>query len=303
MAGIAAERTLPAFAAVPFPGRQPRGHGRGIEPRRNVPGHLATSKSVYIDRTGYDARDRAAQRVLLFPDTFTRYFAPQVAVAAVRVLRAAGYAVELPPRPVCCGLTWVSTGQLGVARRVLRRTVGVLGPYAAAGVPIVGLEPSCTAALRTDLPELLAGTPEAEPVAAAVRTLAEALADTDLDRWLPAGPLAGRVAVGQVHCHQRSVLGPDADAVLLDRLGLADRRSDGCRGLAGNFGFERGHWEISQAVAADRLYPALQAADPDAVLLADGFSCRTQIAQGTGRPARHLAELLAELLPATSPPP
>src|SRR5262249_17941077 len=186
----------------------------------------------------------------------------------------------------------------------MRRTARILAPYAAAGVPVVGLEPSCTAALRTDLPELLAGSvPEAEPVAAAVRTLAEVLAGTDLDRWLPAGSLAGRVAVGQVHCHQRSVLGTAAGAVVLGGAGRAARRSEGCGGRAGNFGFERGHWEISRAVAADRLYPALQAAAPDAVLLADGFSCRTQIAQGTGRHARHLAELLADLLPDAGPPP
>ena len=234
------------------------------------------------------------RRVLLFVDTFTRFFAPQVGLAAVRVLRAAGYRVELPPRGLCCGLTWVSTGQLGIARRVMRRTARILAPYAAAGVPVVGLEPSCTAALRTDLPDLL---PAAGPVAAAVRTFAEVLAESDLDGWLPAGALAGRIATGQVHCHQRSVLGTAADAALLDRLGLAADLADGCCGLAGNFGFERGHWDISQVVAGDRLYPLVRAAGPDAVLLADGFSCRTQIAQGTGRHARHLAELLAELLP------
>jgi FAD/FMN-containing dehydrogenase/Fe-S oxidoreductase len=265
LGGLAPERALPAFAPVPFPGRLPG----GSPPAPTRP-------------------------VVLFVDTFTRYFAPQVGVAAVRVLRAAGFEVRLPPGGLCCGLTWVSTGQLGVARRVMRRTVRLLAPHVAAGVPVVGLEPSCTAALRSDLPELL---PAAAPLAAAVRTMAEVLAGTDLAGWLPPGALAGRTAAGQVHCHQRSVLGTAADAALLAHLGADWRLCDGCCGLAGNFGFERGHYGVSQAVAADRLYPALLAAPPGAVLLADGFSCRTQIAQGTGRQARHLAELLADLLP------
>jgi Fe-S oxidoreductase len=234
---------------------------------------------------------------VLFVDTFTRYFAPQVAVAAARVLAAAGHTVEAPPRGLCCGLTWLSTGQLGVARRVLRRTARALAGYAAAGVPVVGLEPSCTAALRTDLPELLPGLPAAGAVAGAVRTLAEVLAGTDLAGWLPRGALAGRAATGQVHCHHRSVLGTAADTALLDHLGVTAALADGCCGLAGDFGFTRGHYALSQAVAEDRLYPALRAAPGDALLLADGFSCRTQIAQGTGRRARHLAELLAEVLP------
>ena len=152
------------------------------------------------------------------------------------------------------------------------------------------------------------GGPVSTPLAAAaecaaVRTLAEVLAGTDLAGWLPPGVLAGRTAVGQLHCHHRSVLGTAADAALLDHLGLQSGLCDGCCGLAGNFGFERGHYAISQAVAAGRLYPSLRAAAPDAVLLADGFSCRTQIAQGTGRRARHLAELLADTLPDPDAPP
>jgi FAD/FMN-containing dehydrogenase/Fe-S oxidoreductase len=257
----------------------------GIDQHRDLP---AFARRRRPPTTG------AGTRVLLWPDTFTTYFAPEIQADAVRVLRAAGHTVELPPRGVCCGLTWISTGQLDRARRVLRRTARILQPYVAAGVPIVGLEPSCTATLRTDLPELI---PATEPIARNVRTFAEVLTGTDLDRWLPAGALAGRTAVGQVHCHHRSVLGTGADTTLLARLGLTDRLSDGCCGLAGNFGFERGHYAVSQAVAEDRLYPALRAAPADAVLLADGFSCRTQIAQGTGRRARHLAEVVAALLP------
>ena len=260
----------------------------GIAPERALP-RLATTPFTRWWRRRPAAVRSGEPRVLLWPDTFTRAFAPQVGQAAVAVLEAAGYAVELPAQWACCGLTWVSTGQLGLARRMMRRTARLLAPYAEAGVPVVGLEPSCTAALRVDLPELL---PAAAGSTATVRTLAELLAGTGTDLgWLPAGALAGQQAVGQVHCHQRSVLSVAPDTVLLDRLGLSTRLVAGCCGLAGNFGFERGHYALSQAVGEDRLYPALRSA-PDALVLADGFSCRTQIEQGTGRSALHLAEVL-----------
>jgi FAD/FMN-containing dehydrogenase/Fe-S oxidoreductase len=282
----------PLNAALRHPGvsRLVRRVG-GVAPERALPVLAPTPLTRWW--RGRPASRSGGRRVLLWPDTFTRSFAPQVGRAAVAVLAAAGYAVELPARWACCGLTWVSTGQLGMARRMMRRTARLLAPYAEAGVPVVGLEPSCTAALRVDLPELV---PAAAGSTATVRTLAELLAGTGADLgWLPARALAGRQAVGQLHCHQRSVLSVRPDAVLLDRLGLAARLLDGCCGLAGNFGFERGHYAVSQAVGEDRLYPALRAA-PDALVLADGFSCRTQIWQGTGRPAWHLAEVLAMAL-------
>jgi len=266
LGGIDAERRLPRFATEPFT--------RWFR-RRRAPG------------------SSGGQRILLWPDTFTTFFTPEVGRAAVTVLEAAGYRVELPPGPVCCGLTWVSTGQLGVARRIMRRTARVLARYAGEGVTVVGLEPSCTAALRTDLPELL---PEDAHAVRTVRTFAEVVAEADLP-GLDGEPLDVD-AVVQVHCHQSSVLSTTADTALLQRVGVRARMLDGCCGLAGNFGFENGHYRISQAIAEDRLYPALRD-QPDALVLADGFSCRTQIAQGTGRQARHLAEILAEVLTRT----
>ncbi|WP_333767702.1 FAD-binding and (Fe-S)-binding domain-containing protein [Streptomyces sp. IBSBF 2435] len=231
--------------------------------------------------------------VVLWPDTFTDHLSPEAGRAAVRVLRAAGLRVSIPPAAVCCGLTWVSTGQLDRARTVMRRTLDRLAPVLDAGLPLVVLEPSCAAALRADLPELLgARDPRAARLAASVRTLAEALEEY-APGWDP--PRLDRTAVGQTHCHQHAVLGDAADRRLRQRAGLTGELTGGCCGLAGNFGFEEGHYEVSAACAREALLPALEAAGPDAVVLADGFSCRTQIAQLAGGPtARHLAEVLAE---------
>jgi Fe-S oxidoreductase len=188
---------------------------------------------------------------------------------------------------VCCGLTWISTGQLGAARRVARRSLTTLAPHLDLGIPVVGLEPSCTAVLRSDLPELL---PDAAPLAAQTFTLAEFLAQHAPD-WEP--PRLGGQALLQTHCHQRAVLGGSApDSELLARAGVAELPIEpSCCGLAGNFGFE--HYSVAQAVGERVVLPAVRAADPLTAILADGFSCRTQIEQSTGRRALHLAELLA----------
>jgi Fe-S oxidoreductase len=230
----------------------------------------------------------------LWPDTFTEHLSPSVGKAAVRVLEAAGLRVALPPGRrgrVCCGLTYVSTGQLDRARTVMRRTLGLMEPVLAAGAPVVVLEPSCAAALRTDLPELLHDDPRARRLAAAVVTFAEALEKHAPD-WTP--PRLDRPAAGQTHCHQHAVLGDAADRRLRTAAGLTGDLTGGCCGLAGNFGFEKGHYEVSKACAEDQLLPAVRSAPPDGVLLADGYSCRTQLEQLAGVRARHLAEVLAE---------
>ncbi|HKR52334.1 MAG TPA: FAD-binding and (Fe-S)-binding domain-containing protein [Pseudonocardiaceae bacterium] len=226
--------------------------------------------------------------VLLWPDTFTRSFDPQVVHAAARVLTAAGFAVRLPRGVVCCGLTWLATGQLTVARLVLRRTLRLLRFAIVARVPVIGLEPSCVAMLRSDLAELLPDDPAATALARLVRTLAEVLRDRAPD-WHPPG--LDRDALQQVHCHQHAVLGHDADDALLRAAGVRVQRVSGCCGLAGSFGYQRGHEEMSNALAERSLAPAVRAR-PDALVLADGFSCRVQISQTTGRRALHLAEVL-----------
>jgi Fe-S oxidoreductase len=205
------------------------------------------------------------------------------------VLEDAGLRVGVVGEHACCGLTWVSTGQLTAARRIVGHTLDVLHPYVVAGIPVVGLEPSCLATLRSDAVELTAD-PRAAEVAAGVRSLAEVL--SGLSGWTPPD-LTGTTVVVQPHCHHASVVGWDSDAALLARTGATVTRVGGCCGLAGNFGVEQGHYEISVAVAEHELLPAIRSAGHDAVVLADGFSCRTQIDDLAGVRALHLAELLA----------
>ncbi|MGW7791201.1 FAD-binding and (Fe-S)-binding domain-containing protein [Streptomyces tricolor] len=251
------------------------------------------------DRPGPDPAD--PRTVLLWPDTFSTYFHPSVAISAVRVLEDAGFQVAVPDRPVCCGLTWISTGQLPTAKRVLRHTLGVLRPYLEAGTPVIGLEPSCTAVFRTDAPELMPGDQDVQRLAGRTRTLAEQLVHHAPDDWRP--PRLARQATVQTHCHQHAVMRFDADRELMRRAHLdAEVLDEGCCGLAGNFGFERGHHEVSLAVGEQGVLPAVRGAAPDSLVLADGFSCRTQIEQGgTGRRALHLAEALALALDGTLP--
>jgi Fe-S oxidoreductase len=233
-------------------------------------------------------------RVLLWPDTFTNYFHPHIGQAAVQVLEDAGWRVEIPSGPVCCGLTWISTGQLSTAKRVLNRTVAQLAGHVRAGGYVVGLEPSCTAVFRSDTAEFFPDDQDVLRLRDHTVTLAELLTG-HTPGWQPP-PLAGREVLAQVHCHQHAVLGWDADAELLGAAGAkAEHLASGCCGLAGNFGFQPGHTQVSAALAEQVLLPRLRAADPAAVVLADGFSCRTQIHEldSGGREAIHLAELLA----------
>jgi FAD/FMN-containing dehydrogenase/Fe-S oxidoreductase len=276
----------------------------GVDPRRPLPAFAPqTLRAWWRNRPPAGSSPATGPRVLLWPDTFTNHFTPAAGQAAVRVLEAAGHRVDLPDEPLCCALTWISTGQLDTARRTLRHTVDRLAallegdPGGSAGsggggggAVLVGLEPSCLAVLRHDALALLgADDPAAAVVARAAATLAEVLAGTP--GWAPPD-LGGVVAVAQPHCHQHAVLGWEADRALLARAGTRVTAVGGCCGLAGNFGAERGHYDVSVAVAETALLPAVRAAPPDAVLLADGFSCRTQLDHLAGRRALHLAELL-----------
>ncbi|HEY5336103.1 MAG TPA: FAD-linked oxidase C-terminal domain-containing protein, partial [Mycobacteriales bacterium] len=263
----------------------------GIDPRRHIPVFARqTLQAWHAGRPQTGAAPRG--EVVLWPDTFTNRLTPQVGRAAVEVLEDAGYDVVIPTQPVCCGLTWISTGQLGVARRVLRRTVSALAPYLDRGARVVGLEPSCTAVFRSDGRELLAGDRGVQRLGERTVTLAELLRH-HTDGWRP--PRVGGMAVAQTHCHQHAVLGYDDDAALLRDAGVdLDVLDAGCCGLAGNFGFEQGHYDVSMACAERVLLPAVRAAEPETLVLADGFSCRTQIEQSdAGRVPVHLAEVLA----------
>lgn len=227
---------------------------------------------------------------LVWADSFSQTLDDAGARAVVDVLEANGFAAIVAP-DACCGLTWITTGQLSGAKKHLASLLGVLAPFAASGIPIVGVEPSCTAVLRDDLLDLLPEDPRSLLVSSATRTLAEVLSALPASaRHLPS--LEGVEIVAQPHCHHYSVMGWDADQALLESLGARVTRLEGCCGLAGNFGMEAGHYDLSVAVASHSLLPSLSA-QPDAVYLADGFSCRTQAAQLAGRGGVHLATLLA----------
>ncbi|MBO7938752.1 FAD-binding oxidoreductase [Streptomyces sp. S9] len=294
----------------------------GIAPERAIPRLAGETFSRWWGRRRPAS---GGDLVVLWPDTFTEHLSPSVGRAAVRVLEAAGLRVALPPtlrmrgRPVgdgrtrspialaavllggrrervCCGLTYVSTGQLDRARAVLRRTLDLMEPVLETAAPVVVLEPSCAAALRTDLPELLADDPRAAALAARVLTFAETL-ERHAPHWRP--PRVDRPAVGQTHCHQHAVLGDAADRRLRAAAGVTGELSGGCCGLAGDFGFTKGHFEVSVACAEEQLLPAVRSAPPGAVVLADGYSCRTQLEQVAGVRGEHLAEVLAAALDAS----
>ncbi len=266
----------------------------GVDRRRSVPAFATTPFRRWWARHAADD-DATGTPVVLFVDSFSDAFAPEAAQATVRVLREAGYEPRLPDDQLCCGLTWITTGQLGAAKRILGRAVTQLAAAVRAGAPIVGIEPSCTAVLRSDALELFTGTPletDARLVAAATRTVAELLSEAaESGAWTPPD-LTGTTVVAQPHCHHHAILGWNADRALLARTGATVTTLSGCCGLAGNFGVEIGHYDVSIRVAEQQLLPALDAA-PDAVVLADGFSCRTQVADLRDRRAVHLAELLS----------
>jgi Fe-S oxidoreductase len=265
--GIAPERPLPRFAV------------RGLRQR------LA-------------ARPAAAdggRPVLLWLDTFNQHFTPEVGVAAAEVLEAAGFEVRLPPeRPLCCGRPLYDFGFLDAARQRLAEVLDALAPEIAAGVPVVGLEPSCVAVFRDELPALLPNDPRARLLGGLVVGLGELL---DREGVAPGARLDGR-AVFHGHCHQRALTGTDADVRVLRAVGLEVETPDtGCCGMAGAFGYERDKYEVSVKVAEQGLLPALRAAPPGAYVVADGFSCRRQIEDlGGGRRAWHLAEVLRAAL-------
>ncbi len=260
----------------------------GIDRRRTIPPFAEQTFRSWFARTQSE-RDASGDPVLLFVDSFTNYFAPEVGRATVRVLESAGCRVQLTHEQQCCALTWISTGQLTAAKKILGRTVAALAE-SAAGAPIVGMEPSCTGVLRADAAELLGS--EAATVAERTRTLAELLTERG---WEPPS-MKGHSVVAQPHCHHHSVMGWGSDVALLENAGAHVQRLGGCCGLAGNFGVEKGHYEVSVAVAEQQLLPAVEAAGAATTILADGYSCRTQLTDLTDRRGEHLAQFLADRL-------
>jgi Fe-S oxidoreductase len=239
--------------------------------------------------------------VVLFVDTFTRGFRPEVAGAAARVLAGAGSTTECSA-DACCGLTWISTGQLDTAKKLLGNAAVALDD--GTDRPIVVVEPSCAAALRKDLPELV-HTDQARRVAARVRSFASHIEELAKSGWkpTPAEPLPEKVVL-QTHCHEYSVFGAGTQRSALGAVGVADVvDATGCCGVAGNFGFEKEHFDVSMLVAEQSLAPALRETEADSVVLTDGFSCAMQVQQlDDSRPGRHLAQLLDPGEPPTTSP-
>jgi FAD/FMN-containing dehydrogenase/Fe-S oxidoreductase len=265
--GIAQQRRMPAFAPESF---------RDWFARREPP------------------RMDGDRRVMLFPDTFSNFFRPATAIAATRVIEAAGWKVEIPARPLCCGRPLYDWGMLDTAKAQLRTLLDGLRPAVEAGMPVVGLEPACVSAFRDELPNLFPNDKLAWDLAG--RTL---LFSEFLDRHCGDLPLPRleRKALVQIHCHHHAVIKDDAERRVMARLGLdAEILPSGCCGMAGSFGFEADKVDVSMAAAERVVLPRLRRAPADTLILADGFSCREQIEQGTGRRTLHLAEAIAEAM-------
>jgi Fe-S oxidoreductase len=232
---------------------------------------------------------------MLWPDTFNNYFHPEIGKAAVAVLETAGFRVIIPQKRLCCGRPLYDFGMLDRAKKLWLEILEALRPQIRAGIPLVGLEPSCTAAFRDELLNLYPHDEDAQRLAGQVYTLAEFLTKRapDFRHRLAQSPFRRR-AIVHGHCHHKAIMGMRADEQLLKQLGLDVQVLDsGCCGLAGSFGFEAGRkYEVSIAAGERVLLPAVRQAETDTLIITDGFSCREQIAQATGRRALHLAQVI-----------
>ena len=262
----------------------------GIDPAARLPPFAGQSfRRWFRSRGGGRAN---GERVLLWPDTFNNHFRPATAIAATRLLETAGFTVEIPERPLCCGRALYDWGFLDRAKKLWERTFQALREEIAAGIPIVGLEPACTSAFKDELPGLFGDRDEAKRLSGQTVHFADFVA-AHLDRF-PAPKRGGRALV-QAHCHHHAVIGFDAELKLLDHLGLeVERPAQGCCGMAGAFGMAAETRALAGAIGERALLPRVRAAGAEVAILADGFSCREQIEQRGGRESLHIAELLAE---------
>lgn len=268
----------------------------GIAPQRSVPALAYPTLRDWFNRratgrpVGHGGAASLADkgRVLLWPDTFTNFFIPGPGKAAVEVLEAAGYQVEIPRRPLCCGRPLYAVGMVALAKRLWRQNLEVLRPYIRDGIPIVGIEPSCIAAFRDELGNLFPQDQDARRLAGQTYMLGEFLVKEGYEP-----PRLDREALVHFHCNHDAIIGKAAENKLLSQVGLTFRDLNaGCCGMAGPFGFERQHYDISVKCGERALLPEVRKASPQTLIVANGFSCREQIAQQTNRRAWHLAEVL-----------
>jgi FAD/FMN-containing dehydrogenase/Fe-S oxidoreductase len=271
IAGMPRQRKIPVFAKETF---------RDWFGRRTV-------RSAELRSTGQ-------REVTLWPDTFNNYFHPETAAAAVEVLEAAGFRVGLPSQPLCCGRPLYDFGMLERAKRLLQQILNVLAPEITSGVPVVVLEPSCAAVFRDELINLFPGDERAHKLSQQTFLLSEFLEKVAHDFVLPE---LQRRALLHGHCHHKSLMKMTDEESVLRRLGLDYYQpAPGCCGMAGSFGFEKQKYEVSLAIGELELLPAVRKAPSDCLIIADGFSCREQISQCTGRATLHLAQVIQTAL-------
>ena len=265
--------------------------GAGIHPARTIPQFAKWSfKRWFGARRESSEINSTRPRAILWPDTFTNHFQPQIAQAAVRILEAAGFKVEVPEEDLCCGRPLYDWGMLEEAKRLLLTILTSLKEPIESGVPVVVLEPSCASVFREELVNLFPNDENAKRLREQTYTLSRFLTTKILDFEFP--KLNAR-ALLHGHCHQKALLKMDDDEKLLEKIGLEYSMPDtGCCGMAGAFGFEREHYDISMKCGERVLFPAVRNAEKDALIITDGFSCREQIVQATGRQAFHMAEVL-----------
>ena len=238
----------------------------------------------------FAAEDSGGARVILWPDTFNNFFFPETAIAAVEVLEAAGCQVAIPSAMLCCGRPLYDFGMLATAKRLLEQILENLSDDIDVGTPIIGLEPSCVAVFRDELHEMFPNREQAQRLRRQTFTLAEYLMKHAPD-FRP--PRMERHALLHGHCHHKAIMKMTQEEALYDKMGLqVDKPDSGCCGMAGSFGFEREKYGVSVACGERVLLPAVRSAAPDTIIIADGFSCREQIAQLTGRRALHTAQIL-----------
>jgi FAD/FMN-containing dehydrogenase/Fe-S oxidoreductase len=278
IAGVARERQLPRLAPKSY--------------------QLARNAAGKLSRTAASLAQKAAPpRVVLWPDTWNNYYYPQSLAAAETVLTEAGFDVETPHGHICCGRPLYDFGLLGAARSYLARVLDRMAPQIEAGLPFIFLEPSCASVFKDELLELFPNDPRAKLLSRQVWLLADWLAAKApgfVANFVP-GRLEGAHILVHGHCHHKAVFdGPANEIVLLRQAGATvEAIQAGCCGMAGPFGFEEDKFEVSKAIANQDLLPAVQSAGPATILVADGFSCREQIAQLSHRQALHFAEVLA----------
>jgi Fe-S oxidoreductase len=274
----------------------------GIDRRRALPRFQRETLQQWFDRRGDVRSGRGVARrgpVVFLADSFTSYTEPEIGRAAIELLEMAGWQVQLAG-DVCCGRALISKGLLDEARESHDALIAKLGAAAQNGTPIVGCEPSCVFTLRHELPELARGDKRAIAIAARAGMVDDLLAQAIDDRSIVFEPnehTVNRPILFHGHCHQKAANATAGSVALLERLpGASVEVLDaGCCGMAGSFGFEREHYDLSLQIGGMRLFPAVNAA-PHALIAATGVSCRQQIKQGTGRRAVHPIQLLHDIV-------